>query len=465
MKNLIALIITLSIVSCYPKQEKNSIVLSHYTIEFKEEFIGNGGFLIICKNGIIGFEESQSLPAFYYIENNSALSRFINHGQGPNEVLLPFNIQYLSEDTIGVYDIMNMSYYNVPILRNGDFANIRKCINFDTRFYRVIKTAYQQYIALSGGNELFSLLDSDGQLVNTFFEYPYKDKNEKNIDNSIRALAYQGTIATNLSATKYVYAPFNGDIIHFYNIEKNNITLINKIENVFPYYDINKDGAITNAKTTRGYVSITTTENFVYALFCGKPIKELIKNDKSMEGDILIIFDWNGNKIKEFKLDVLCKHIGVSHDDKTLWAIANTPEVSLVNFELDNSNNKNESTAQKFENNNISSDTIELPNEPINNNSESEEKKSHSNIPKIELNNIHVLKVDSIFLVREGIQKITSIETTSNDITLNTKYENNHTIIYFLVKKQQQGHFSDTVSITFEDNNTIKTILFGKAIE
>jgi hypothetical protein len=460
-------VIMLSITSCHTKQRQESSgkILTHNSIELKDEFIGNGGFILACKNGLVGFEESSSFLAFYHIKNTESayvLSRFVNRGQGPNDVLYPLNIQYLNEDTIGVYDIMNMSYYHVPFLKENDSVHIRRSVHFDTRYYRVVKTAYNKYLALSVEDGLFSLLDSDGKLIDKFFEYPYKDENEKSIHNSIRALAYQGTIATSLDAKKCVYASFNGDIIHFYDIQKDHIRLIRKAENAFPDYNIEDNSARTHARSIRGYVSVAATDNFVYALFSGKTIKELLQNSDPMEGQILRIFDWTGTMIKEFHLDVPCKHICVSHDDGTLWAIALIPEVSLVTFLLNEetekmSGNKNENNNYEVENNIANA-------KPLSDNDDNNENNVLSDIKRINLKNIYKSKTDTIFSVINDISRVKSIEKTSSDIMVDVQYKNNHTIIYYLTTKEKIGPFSDTITINFENSETLKTNLYGNVV-
>ena len=211
IKKTIALITVLCIASCSFKQKDthDPKMLTHHILGLEDnEFIGFGGSFIISKTGLIGIEESSSFPIFYEIQmvdNKNIMSRFINRGQGPNDLLMPFNIQFLSEGTIGVYDIMNRSYYNVPYFQNNysGVVNIEKCMSFNNRPYRVLKTAYDQYLALSADNGLFALFDSDGSMVNTFFEYPYRDTNERRC--ATRSFAYQGTLTVNPSKNKLVY--------------------------------------------------------------------------------------------------------------------------------------------------------------------------------------------------------------------------------------------------------------------
>lgn len=444
--------------------EKSSETLVHHNIDIKNEMIWKGGFILASKNGLIGFEESQSLPAFYYFNNNDkdSLFRFINKGQGPNEVLHPMNLQYINEDTLGVFDIMNMSYYHIPIEKNMEFINLNERVHFENRFYHILKTAQNQYIGLSGENHLFVLLDSKGKIIKSFFEYPYKDKNEREINNSIRSLAYQGSIMANPSSTKCIYAPYNGDIIHFYDIKRNDITLVRKLEKNYPDYIVNEGNSAIKKSTIRGYVSIATTDSFVYALYCGKTLNKLLneKNKDTMEGNILRIFDWNGYIKREINLDIPCKHIAVSHDDKTVWAIAAKPDIQLFKFNIKENEGENKYKATK--NYNISKHSLfgDIQNKKPSNTTKNN---LYKELEKINLKNIHKSQTDSFFLViEEPNLKLISTEKTCNDINIIAKYGKKRTIVHFFIKKDKIGLFSDSIILKFS-NKTYRFInIYGK---
>jgi hypothetical protein len=73
---------------------------------------------------------------------------------------------------------------------------------------------------------------------------------------------------------------------------------INKIEKIYPdYLPKEVGGGISTAiKSSNkvGYVSVSTTANFVYLLYSGIPISDYIANNKSVAGNNLFIYSWNG---------------------------------------------------------------------------------------------------------------------------------------------------------------------------
>jgi len=316
-------------------------ILEHRAIDTGEDFVGNGGPLAIYEDAIIGvdFTLGSSIPPFYCLKpDNDSLSfyHFGSKGQGPNEFLEPNSLQRIGINTLGANAPRSRSYCEFTVPLKDEEVRIDKKVALENYSSYVIKTAFNQYIALSMmGESMFNIADSTGKTVNTFFEYPYKNNDERErYDNKVRFFAYQGSLAANPSKTRFAYSANNGDIIHFYDIENNNIRLITKVENEYPLYG-NRNipgqfGVMLNAECLKGYLGLYATDQFVYALFSGKE-----HNDpKCEEATTLRVFDWNGNLSKEYELDIPSLYLCVSDDDSKLWAIALDPDILLVYFDL-----------------------------------------------------------------------------------------------------------------------------------
>jgi hypothetical protein len=188
---------------------------------------------------MIGLEASNALPPLFSLstkEKTPTYTHFGNRGQGPEEFIWPHSIQYIDENTFGVYDGMLKVYREITVLRNGSLVRIVGQSTISSRLFSVIKTAYNQYVGLSEGENLMVLMDSTGREIASFFEYPFQNENEHAIKNHMRAMAYQGYIVANPQKTKFVYAASVGEIIHFYGIQKDKISLIDKIEEIYPSY-------------------------------------------------------------------------------------------------------------------------------------------------------------------------------------------------------------------------------------
>ena len=456
-------------------KEKNTI-LKHKEIDLNENIIGYGGFLVSYENVIIGTELSQSLPPFYCLVQNEGkhtFYRFGNRGQGPNDFIHPFSIQNIQSGYVGVMDMSSRAYSEFYFPKENEEINIEKKINFGHQLFRIIKTAYNNYIGLSMQEGLFVMTDSIGESIRSFFEYPYSSKSERQLNNRYRSFAYQGNLSTNTSKTKCVYSSFSGEIIHFYNIEKDDIIPIVKIEKEYPIYqndsDENNTGIIVGEQSVLGYVSTYATDEFVYALFNGKRRIDLLS--QNYEASTLRIFDWNGTLVKEYDLDVPCGFMCVSNDNSKIWAIATEPNNSLVCFDL-NDNNSENSQNNEYENKKAITDIVKVSyntdkekNIIITNFGEKVfEEKAPSNLTKHDLGKIRLGEEKKITM-----QFISVLKMTSSSENLIVKEEaidsSGQHIVSFHLTKHKAGIFNDTAYISIDESFTLPVVFSGEVLE
>jgi hypothetical protein len=337
---LLLLSIWLFLYGCTPiAKDRATIALTHAKDYENNLFIGIGGYMVVTNDHyLIGMEHGGD--AFFYrqdLNRPDSVCRFAGKGQGPDEFIHPFSLQYINDSTMGSYDILGKKFGEISLSTCSEPARV-KTVKFDDNMNaRVIKTAYNQYIGTGVYPDgMYIMFDSSGTKIKSFFEYPFENASEKSIKNQLRAMAYQGKIASNLSNTRFVYGANSADIIYFYDIENSNIRFIRKIENRFcEYVPEEQNGSFGSAiKTTNrhGFVDIYATDQHVYALYSGKTYNEY--REQIFAGDRLRIYDWSGDLLAEAALDVPCKFLCVSPDDETMWAIAEIPEPTIIRFDL-----------------------------------------------------------------------------------------------------------------------------------
>jgi hypothetical protein len=307
----------------------------------KNIFIAYGGQLIPVKDYLFGIEYSLDTCFYQLGLKNNLFERFGNKGQGPNDFLMPQSIQYISDTVVGVYDMLQRSYVMLDISLPLENRNTKKLkvTSFDHFSFQVLKTCFDQYIGIGPyENGMFELLDSTGNTINYFFEFPFKDNDEKEINNRLRAMAYQGEIVLNPKRNKLVYACGHGNIIQFYEIKNNSIEVIKKIENSYPDYVPDEMGggvsAVMKKENKVDFVSIYATNEYVYALYSGLSLNDFIVNNKQVSGNLLYIYTWKGEIKRTIKLNMDCRYICATPDNKILYAVSDCPEPDIIYFEL-----------------------------------------------------------------------------------------------------------------------------------
>ena len=339
MKKGLYFVFLLALTACgtQSKQELDA-VLAHQTVEIKNDYLGKVGPLVATADKLYGVDFLLD-TCFYCIDpTENTLQRFGTKGQGANEFLYPGSLQYVDENTIGIYDGRLRKYTEIDC--QSGFNLSMRSPNLGERFsFYAKKLPDGQYIGIGPYDDgMFTLFNSSGVAQKCFYEYPYHDVDEKTIKNVLRAMAYQGTFVSNPSKDKLAFSVSNGEILHFYQWKDDNLQIIRKIENRYPNYKPDEIGggfsAIMSKENVYGYISLYATDQYVYALYSGETAKSCLENNKEPDGDQLIIFNWKGEKIKTLKLDIRCLTIAVTPDDKILYGIANNPDPELERFDL-----------------------------------------------------------------------------------------------------------------------------------
>jgi hypothetical protein len=175
------------------------------------------------------------------------------------------------------------------------------------------------------------LLDEKGTPLKGFGEWPYQDEQERKVPGKIRASVYQGKLEVSPSKDKLVFAVTSGDMLYFYRVLPNGeLELISKQENAYAHYDHTSGAHYGTAP--HHYIDACTTEDYVYTLYSGRNLKE--HGMSCFQGNLIRVYDWEGNLVKKLQLDIDIKQMAVSKDNRKIYAIADLPDPVLVVFEL-----------------------------------------------------------------------------------------------------------------------------------
>lgn len=313
--------------------------ISYSLLDLKNNIIGSAENIHIVDSFLV-ILDSKSDFIFHIINlNNMEWKDFGIIGHGPNEFIHPFHFHYKGSNNLCIWDLMKCSLTELhlkEIYNNEDNKQIDLLTSqTENSNISILPTIYNTYITLGIYKEgMFKLINREGELINSFFEYPYKDDEEKNIPTQNRALAYQGSIMTNPSLTKFCFACMDAPIINFYSITNDSIKLINSIIDGYANYKpINNSSAMMPDNKT-AFACIYATENYVYALYSGRTRSEY--KNTAFESQEIRVYDWSGKQVKKFLTDIPLSLICVTHDDKYIYAIADNPNPEILKFNIFN---------------------------------------------------------------------------------------------------------------------------------
>ena len=143
----------------------------------------------------------------------------------------------------------------------------------------------------------------------------------------------------NKSLNKYLYVCAEGKYVELFNIVDNKITNRNAICELYPKYKAREDRLnyqiLGNNNPNRGF-SASVSNKYIYLM----PYNEYNDNKEGYPWyykNIMDVFDWDGNFIKRYKLDVPCTVFFIDGENDQLYTITedmNTEESMLLRYNL-----------------------------------------------------------------------------------------------------------------------------------
>ncbi len=257
-------------------------------------------------------------------------------GQGGNEFIMPMEYLPCGDTAIAVFDYANK---RLSALSVDDFLNQRNEpeVCYKDTFSGTIKlfpTKFNTELSFGFYDDCMFYLQKNNQILQKLGDFPYRDAQEKQIENRLRGLAYQGTLQNNPSNDKFVYAVNSAEIVYFYHIDSTSVRKVCEYQYSYPQYQPMQEGdaraAPISADNIRTFIDATASNHFVYLLYSGKTYKE--EGMKSFEGTIVYVFDWSGKAYKKYILNLPVFRFCVDKDDRAIYAFSNNPDPVLVRF-------------------------------------------------------------------------------------------------------------------------------------
>lgn len=344
---LLALLISVSCSTSHKSADLDQLFsgteqrISH-TLCLSEEFLwGTPARIHYADSTLIARDDSgDGLFVLIDTKRKQVIGTYGSRGQGVNEFLQPSSFQTINDTVVGVYDVWKRALVELN-LRNMirgvvDYPVVLKSSLMSTS---VVPTAFDTFVGLGIYEDcMLKLMDKNGKVIASFFEYPYKDDTEKEIKGRARAMAYQGTFHSNPAKDKAVYAVNGAPMVYFYKMEQENITEMNRFVFGYPSYKPelteHSTSALMSKDDKKGFIDSYVTNKYVYLAYSGKSYGEC--QLKAFSASVIYVFDWNGIPVRKYNLDVDITSFCVSDNDRELYGFSNIPEPTLVCFGLEN---------------------------------------------------------------------------------------------------------------------------------
>lgn len=257
------------------------------------------------------------------------------YGRGPNEVTSSMIEFKCIRDTIYLYDISKNSLfiYNINQFINDSLSASKKTIQFYNKIHNFDVFPLREHFVIRPIKDArYTVTNYYGKMTSNYFSFPdyYMNDNKVQLNFERRKYFY---VEPKPDLSKFVSITYIGGTIEIFNVINDSINKI--IEKRYLDPNLNKDPSksLNQDETNIGFCSLCVTDSYIYAAYSGLPNKKF-KN--TLLADYIIVFDWNGEAKKIYKVDGGLIGLAVDEPLKRIFIITrdseNNDAIGLINM-------------------------------------------------------------------------------------------------------------------------------------
>lgn len=254
---------------------------------------------------------------------------FGKEGRGPDEFLFPSELSRFSgkPNVIGINNSRIFSFSELSIenlLTSNSNYTISTTSKLNNGYSRIIKVGDTAFLGTGVfPNGRFGLSDSDGNFLFSTYDCPFQESFES-IDTQSVGMGYQSNLTSHPDEEMVEVATVESANIDIISISKDTIQVIRSIHQYPPIIDDNSSAGLLSVQylpeNRRVYEFLTSTSNYIYALYSGTKRSE--GSTKYSAGEVVFKYDWSGNAIRQYMLDRSVKLIAIDKQDEIMYAMS-----------------------------------------------------------------------------------------------------------------------------------------------
>ena len=257
---------------------------------------------------------------------------FAARGNGPLEYLDVENIRFNSRGKVFVLDA------NKSMITGIDINNTEQVhqIILEKKLMRTLDFDLMNDSLLIvpdySGNNRLCIINNQGIIVDRLFKIPTKAKT-KSSNNTVVSQAWRSFLDYNPQNGILAMVTQLGHVVEIYNMNSKSIVKIVYGSSGEPVF-IDK-GAYAVPNGIMGYSDVQVGQNKIYALFWGRTFKDIrTKPDITEGGNMLEVYDLQGNPLYRYILDKYVTGFCVDEKDNTMLALDINSNKPLIAYTL-----------------------------------------------------------------------------------------------------------------------------------
>lgn len=297
--------------------------------------------LVTDKYLVLGNTKQTPLLEIYDLSSKRIIDSFLAIGNGPNEVLIIGNVQYLPQKRMLVASdlfkgkILNYNLENILKKEDRKPAVIFERSEGSVLMFDKLYAGKDVLIAESRDPRgRILLLGTDGREMGYYLPYPDKDKVDKNLDDINHADLYASAVTVSPALDKVALATYSAGMIDICKLDKDGIVPLWNYTEFYPrgikLITMGNNVVVIHTPQSRnGFTNISSSPKYVYALYSGK----LFEDPSSPYGNEVYVVSWDGEETYKIILDRPINRLAVDVKDEYIYGI--TKEMDIVRFKID----------------------------------------------------------------------------------------------------------------------------------
>lgn len=256
----------------------------------------------------------------------------VNKGNGPNEIISPSSFQ--NQDGIFlIYDISHRRINQIDMSSDTTLI-IKKIQDIKTDKRLFVINRIDSNIIATGIFEDYWLanISTDGEITSGVDFPTFEETN--NTPKMQLSMLYISTLMATLDNKKVVAVTQKHAVVSFFNYINNSILKeYKKIKYYAPNFTIEERGNIAFSKDNQvGFCGVDCDDDYVYTLYSGRTFTGHGVQNHHCEH--LLVYDWNGNPVKHYILDIPLFSMKYDNEKKIIYGIGYNPEGVLVEYKI-----------------------------------------------------------------------------------------------------------------------------------
>jgi hypothetical protein len=237
-------------------------------------------------------------------ETGKLITRWGQIGNAPNE-FIDFGSEFFVQDSLLVFQSSMkklINYVSIPAILRSEKDVLVKTEDYpytaDFRPLRIAPIGNKKVATGLFKQGILGVLDENNNIIGTYSDYPFPCE----VEGLYRGTAYQLIMSCNAYRQRLLVTVSHSDVFEIYGLDTNGLNRVYVDNfNQVPVVQM-QDGRLSmdDSKTIAGIMELFNTDDLIYLGYSHLSLKEAALSDYTF--DEILCFDWDGNKVKKYKI-------------------------------------------------------------------------------------------------------------------------------------------------------------------